>query len=193
MVYRLFALVWIVISTSALAQTPTLDPCQAKVPESLSAIVKTKYPGYRYPVVADYDKEDVEQHRKNFGGDPCLGVTSADVDGDGYPDFAFFLTDRAGSTLLVAARSEMGKTWIVTKLDSFPKGELGRSYVEPLEAGSYQDLYDSDRGPSDYSPEPGRVRRYHSSRPGFIAGTIESSGIAFFYTGKHWVHLWLSD
>jgi hypothetical protein len=193
MILRIAVLVWVVAATSSLAQTPALDPCRAKVPESLKSIVKTKYPGYRLPLVADYDKEDIVQHREHFGGDPCLGVTSADVDGDGNPDFAFFLIDEAGNTALVAARNVMGKTWVVTKLDSFPKGELGRSYVEPLEAGSYQDLYDSDRAPSDYAPEPGRVRRYHSSHPGFIAGTIEASGIGFFYTGQHWVHLWLSD
>lgn len=54
-------------------------------------------------------------------------------------------------------------------------------------------MYATDKGPSDYAPEPGRVRRYRATQPGFIAGGIESSGVAYFFDGKRWVHMWLSD
>lgn len=152
-----------------------------------------KYPEFRLAHVSDYYKEDIEQHKKNHNGNPCLAVASADVDGDGFSDFAFFLTDTEKNTLLIAARHLSGKTWEITKLDDFPKEGPGRSYVEKLKAGSYQDLFDTDGAPLEYTPEPDRVRKYKARHSGFIAGTIESSGIAFFFTGKHWVHLWLSD
>jgi hypothetical protein len=177
----------------AFAQTPTPEPCEALLPASLREVLPKKFPDYRLARVSDYLKEDVDQHKKDHNGNPCLGVASVDVDGDGFPDFAFFLTGKARHTLLVTARNVSGKTWEIIKIDDFGKEGPGRSYVAPLEPGSYQDLFDTDRGPADYTPEPGRVRKYKANHSGFIAGTIESSGIAFFFTGKRWVHLWLSD
>lgn len=177
-----------------MAQTSSSNPCEAILPANLREILTQKYPGYRMARISDYLKEDVEQHKKEHKGNPCLGVASTDVDGDGFPDFAFFLTNKAKHTSLISARNPSGKTWEVFKLYDFGKEGPGHSYVEPLESGSYQDLFDiNDENPSEFTPEPGRVRKFKAKHAGFIAGSIESSGIAFFFTGKRWVHLWLSD
>jgi hypothetical protein len=39
--------------------------------------------------------------------------------------------------------------------------------------------------------DPGGKRT--SRVPGLVAGAIDSSGAAFFYDGKKWVHVWISD
>ncbi len=180
--------------TCCLVHSQASDPCEKKLPSSLREILPAKFPGYRLARVTDYLKEDIDQHKKDHNGSPCIGLALADVDGDGFLDFAFFLTDSTKHTILVCARNPSGNTWQISTLYDFGKNGPGRSYVEFLKAGSYQDLFDSsEEGPSDFTPEPGRVRKFKARRPGFMAGTIESSGIAFFFTGKQWVHLWLSD
>jgi len=180
------------VCVGGFASVPTADPCQTKLPESLREILISKFPGHRLVRVSDYHKEDIDQHQQANKGDPCLGVASADVDGDGFLDFAFFMTNKAGNTWLIAARNVMGRTWEINKLKNF-RSSVSSSYVESIQHGSYQDLYDTDRSPGEYTPEPGGVKRFKAIHPGFLAGTIESSGVAFFFTGKRWVHLWLSD
>ena len=41
--------------------------------------------------------------------------------------------------------------------------------------------------------EPGERESYTSKRQGIVAGTIESSGAAFFFDGNAWIHVWISD
>jgi hypothetical protein len=180
-------------STSAPATEAIEDPCDAKLPPSLRALLTTRFPGFRTARLADYLAEDIEEHKKNSNGDPCLGIASTDVDGDGFPDFAFLLANGKPHAILVAARHLGGKTWELSVLTDFGGDALGHSYVDTIAPDSYEDLYASDRAPADYVDEPGRVRRFKAKYPGFIAGTIEASGVAFFYSGKRWVHLWLSD
>jgi hypothetical protein len=182
------------VASACLFAAPSgADPCNLKLPLEVRELVKVKFPGYRLVKVSDYLKEDVDQQKKDHKGDPCIGVTSTDMDGDGFPDFAFFITNKAGHTLLLAARNPGGKFWLIEKVSDFGKDGPGRSYVEPLKTGRYTDMFDTDDGPSEYTPEPGRVRSFIARNPGIIAGTIESSGVGFFFNGKRWVHLWLSD
>jgi len=186
-------LLLLLASASAFAQTPSDEPCKAFLPASLRQVLPKKFPGYRLARVSDYSKDDIDQHKKNFKGNACLGAASVDVDGDGFADFAFLLTDEKDHTMLAAARNASGKFWQISKLYEFRKEVVGGLYVDPLKSGSYQDLFDMDPAPADYTPELGGVRRYKAQHSGFIAGGIESSGVAFFFTGKRWVHLWLSD
>ena len=194
-IFRMHALFLLLLLTcaSVVAQTPSPDPCKALLPASLREVLPKRFPGYRLARVSDYVKRDVDQHKKKNNGNPCLGIASTDVDGDSFPDFAFFLTYKSRHTLLIAARNVAGKTWEISKLDDFGKEGPGHSYVEVMEPGSYKDMYAAADAPAEYKPEPGRVRRFKAIHSGFIAGTIESSGVAFFFTGKRWVHLWLSD
>jgi hypothetical protein len=178
---------------SAFAQGITPDACEAQVPIRLHEVVLKQFPGYRFARVSDYSKEDIEQHKAHFNGNPCLALASADADGDGFTDFVFLIVDGSKHTLLVAARNPLGKTWKIVELSDFGPEGPGSSYVEVIDSGAYADMYASDHGPSDYTPEPGRVRRYKATHSGFIAGGIESTGVAYFFDGKRWVHLWLAD
>lgn len=189
---RSLLFIFLLACAGAYAQTPTLEPCEAQLPASLREALPKKFPEYRLARVTDYYKESVDQHKTENHGNPCLAVAAADVDGDGFSDFAFFLTQEK-HTVLIAARHVSGKAWDISMIDDFGNEGPGRSYVEKIKAGSYQDIFDTDDAPSEYTPDPGRVRRYKASHFGFVAGTIESSGVAFFFTGKRWVHLWLSD
>jgi hypothetical protein len=187
-----FQLAILLTSPCAFSQTP-IDACEAKLPASLRESLMKRFPQYWVAKVTDSFKEDVEHHKENFSGDPCLSVASADVDGDGSSDFAIIITQRSKHTLLVAARNVSDGHWAISKLLDLGNEGPARSYVDPLPADSYEDMFATDRGPSDYVQEPGRVKRYKAIHPGFIAGTIEASGVGYFFNGKQWVHLWLSD
>jgi hypothetical protein len=109
-VCKLVLIVPLLTCVSAFAQTAGDDPCEAQVPADLKGALKSSYPEYRLAQVAEYDKEDVDQHRENFKGNPCLSVASADVDGDGSVDFALIIRTQAKHTLLVAARNVARKS-----------------------------------------------------------------------------------
>lgn len=169
------------------------DACESLLPPALRDALLKRVPDYRVAHVSDYSKEEVEHEMQYHGGSRCLAVAAADIDGDGRDDFALLITNKEGHTLLMAARNVKEREWVISKLDDFGKDGPGGSYVGTVNPGLYQDLFATDDAPSEYIPEPGRVQSYKSSRSGFIAGTIESTGIAYFFTGKRWVHLWLSD
>ncbi len=178
--------------SSLAANSVAPDPCAALLPQTVLSQIGVVYPGFRLARVDDYAVDDVEAERQYRKGSPCLAVASADVNGDGRRDFAFLATSGT-RTLLVVAVAQKQDMWGLGTLKDFGPGGPGGIYVDTIEAGDYTDLDASDQAPSEYVPEPGRVRHYRSRRQGFIAGLIESSGVAFLFTGTRWVHLWLSD
>jgi hypothetical protein len=177
---------------ATLADAPEHN-CAAKVPASLVKRLSTDFPGYHVAEPAEYDPEDVERRKKEEAGDPCFSVAAADVDGDGTLDYGLIIAGPQG-VLLVAARDVGNKGWEVSRLSELgPNEKPNRGYVDPLDAGSYQDIYATDKGPSDYVPEPGRVPKFKAKRAGFVAGTIEATAVGYFFTSKGWVHLQLGD
>jgi len=174
-----------------LAAVPAADPCASVLPPAVLTAATNAYPGFRVVRGSDYSAEDLGYAKED--GFPCPGIASSDVDGDGTADFAFFLLSAKGAALLVSARIPPGSSIRIGMLMDFGRRGLGRSFVHPLDSGKYADMYAADSGPDDFTPDPGRVRGHTSRRPGFGAGTMEASEIAFFFTGRRWVHLWLSD
>lgn len=149
------------------------------------------YPKFRPVKASDYSQESLAYPKAH--GISCPGIALADVDGNGLFDMALFMTAENGHTVLVVARRFKTPKWDVSTIRDFGMEGVSNSYVEPIAAGRYTDLFESDVAPSDYVPEPGRVKHFRSRYAGFIAGTMESSGVAYFFAGKRWVHLWLSD
>jgi hypothetical protein len=167
------------------------DPCLGLLPPALRAQIERSYPAYRQVSTSDYSAEDLAA---STGDDAaCPGIASADVNADGVSDYGVVMTAPSGHTLLIGARSGKAASWTLDELTDLGRDGPSRLYAEPLEPGDYTDLFASDDAPDEFTPEPGRVRHYRSRRPGFIAGGMEASGIAFFFTGRRWVHLWLSD
>ncbi|MCX6873412.1 MAG: hypothetical protein NTW21_06335 [Verrucomicrobia bacterium] len=195
----------VVLAGCEVPQVPAspCDRCVARLPVGLRDSLARRFPSHRPVGMDDYLKEDVAWFSESNHGERCLGVASADVNGDGSTDFAVLLTERAkagsspdsgtGRTLLVAARSAPGGSWVIDSLDEFGAERPCHSFVGTAEPGSYQDTFTSGRWDSPYTPAPGRVRKFEAVRPGFVAGRLESSAVAFFFTGRRWVHLWLSD
>ncbi len=178
----------------AISTSPSsVDSCFGLVPTTLHSAIARSYPGYRLVQVSDYHPDTIASERQFHGGSSCLGIAAIDTNGDGLQDFSFLLTSSTGHTLLVVALGAPKASWRLSTLMDFGKEGPGGSFVNTIKPGAYVDLFASDRAPSEYVAEPGRVRRYRSRRSGFVAGTIESSAIAFFYNGTRWVHLWLSD
>jgi len=155
--------------------------------------LKQKFPGFRIAGLADYLPEDIARHKQNFAGDPCLSVASADVDGDGVKDFALIITDASLHALLVGARDVPGKEWAISTLSDFGSEAPGRLYVASLKPGAYQDIHAAAEVPTGVAPEGARVPSYTAPHQGFVGGAIGATRVAYFFTGKRWVHLWLSD
>src|ERR1700678_1541352 len=100
---KLFLVLPFLYSASSYAQAVVEDPCEAQLPATLKAALTLQYPKYHLAHLTDYDKHDIDQHRENFHGDPCLTVASGDVDGDGSIDFALIVGGRSKHTLLLGA------------------------------------------------------------------------------------------
>jgi hypothetical protein len=194
MTMMLAAITVIVAAQSADATAANRDPCSKFVPQALHSAIAGSYVGYRLVQVSDYDSDTIASERQFHKGSACLGVAAVDATGDGRKDYCFLLTSPTRHTLLVVALSgSRRRPWRLATLHDFGGEGTGGSFQNTIEPGKYVDLFATDRAPDEYVAEQGRVRRYTSRRSGFVAGTIESSAIAFFYTGKRWVHLWLSD
>lgn len=167
------------------------DACTKAIPQKIVAQLRADYPQFRPVRASDYSQDSLAYPQAH--GIQCPGIAWSDVDGNGLADLALFITSDNGHTLLVVARQFKSHRWRASTISDFGTQGVSNSYVEAFKAGSYTDLFESDMAPGDNKSEPGNVKHYRSRLPGFIAGTMESSGAAYFFTGKRWVHLWLSD
>ena len=126
-------------------------------------------------------------------------IESPEIQGAITPDAArkkemFVIAAKNDRALIIAAVSMPDGHWQLSTIqtvseDSTPR----RHFVNTLPPDKYTDMFTAADAPDEWRPEPGRLRRYTSRRPGFVAGTLESTAVAYFYTGTRWVHLWLSD
>ena len=173
------------------APASSLATCEARLPASLLVALLKKFPAYRVAAVSDYLEADVQRHQLNSNGDPCPSVASADVDGDGFADFAAVIIDGSHHALVVAAQN-LAVQWRISLLRDLGNEQPLRTGVDPLPAGSYANAHLTESTSSGQA-QAMRVKRYLASNPGFLAGAIEAPGNAFFFTGKHWIHLWLAD
>jgi hypothetical protein len=172
----------------------TADACAEVLPQSLHAAIARSYAGSVLVRESDYDPAIFSSSDRSPDDGPCIGAASADVNGDGHKDFAVLIASSSGDAVIVAALAGSGGRWQLSILETFSQDSIPRGYfVRTLEAKTYRDMYASETGPDDFRPEPGRLRRYTSRRPGFGVGKVDSSLVAYFYNGSRWVHLWLSD
>jgi hypothetical protein len=143
---------------------------------------------------SDYAADDIASELQYRHGNRCLGAASVDVNGGGRNDFIFLIAAKNGDALVIAALALAEGQWKLSTLETFSEDSTPRQYfVNTLPPDKYTDMYASDNAPDEWRPEPGRVKQYTSKRPGFVAGKLEASDVAFFYTGTRWVHVWLSD
>jgi len=163
------------------------DPCLAKIPPGLRKQLVLKYPNDRLPTMADSRKEDVAEDRKH-GGDGCLLVAIGDFNGDKQQDAALLLFSKAGKQLRLVACLKDGEGWQIESLSTWD-GRDENPYSHPWVPGKYR-RSKALEGPVT---EPGELAFHSSKLTGFVHGTIESSGCAYFIAKGKWVHVWISD
>ncbi len=111
-----------------------------------------------------------------------------DFDADNNQDIAIILTNNEKTkTVLIAALNRNGN-WGISKLPTWCES-IDRCYVEELQPGSYERTRALD------SPiiKPDEREHITSKSTGILAGTIESTGIAYFYLDQKWFYVWVSD
>ncbi len=162
------------------------DACESAVPAALKAEVLKRFGGYRLPRETDNLPEDI-QYAREHSESPCLGVASADFDGDGKPDYVLGLSALDGPGALIVVALSRGSRWEFHKLDVWKDSRL-RLYVAADPPGHYDDVGDSD-GPL----EKGQVEHLDCVHSVAVFGLTESSGVAYCFTNSGWKHVWISD
>jgi hypothetical protein len=165
------------------------DACAAAVPDTLRAVISGQYPKFRLPRQSDYDAEDIKYNLAH-GGTGCLGVAHGTYYHEGAAtDYAINLTSAEGAYTLFIVAHSVHPTWRLERVWDWGNSAGGHLYVETTTPGKYERTEALD-GPVS---EPGERESYTSKRQGIVAGTIESSGAAFFFDGNAWIHVWISD
>ena len=178
----LIVILAILISHSAAAA----DACSSQIPKSLQTKLTATFPEFRIPEVQDNSPEDVQYHLTHTGNS-CLGVATADFDGNGTKDYAVILTAlHNGAWALVVALSHKGK-WQLHKLAASQDGRSSL-YVSTEKSEIYVRTEALD-GPL----EPGELAKMKCRNRVVAFGGIESSGAVYCYKGGTWPHVWISD
>jgi hypothetical protein len=162
------------------------DACNALVPSGLKAVLLSRFAGYRLPRESDNLPEDIKYNREHAGSG-CLGVETADFDGDGRADYLVAMTSNDGRGAVVTVAMARGATWRIYKLDVWKDDRL-RLYVSSGPAGTYDDVGETD-GPL----EKGAEEHLTCSHPVAVFGATESTGVAYCFKNGNWKHVWISD
>lgn len=170
----------------AAAATRASDACHGLVPQAALSAVEKQYPKFRLPLEADYDPADIKDGE---GGQQCLGITKGNYHRGSGDQYALNITStKAPHTVLVVAYRS-GTTWQVELVWDWGSATLGSVYAGTLTAGTYERTEALD-GPAN---EPGERVTYKAAHQGVVAGHIGATGAAFFFDGKRWIHVWVSD
>jgi hypothetical protein len=162
------------------------DACKALIPAALQAQLLKRFTEYRLPRETDNGAEDI-QYARDHSQSACLGIATADFDGDGRLDYLIGLTAKNGDGALVLVALARGAGWKIHKLDVWKEGR-SRLYVSTEPAGTYDNVGDSD-GPL----EKGEVKKLVCPHEVAVFGTTEASGVAYCLVNSQWKHTWVSD
>jgi hypothetical protein len=167
------------------------DAYELKLPASLRAQFSRAFPGYRQIRVSDYEPSTIENEKEYHKGNRCIAAEGGDFNGDGLRDFVFLVLSPGKSVkALVALRD--GSTWRIRELWDLGSDYVGCCYANVLAPGKYDNFYGTTPDP-EVPPASDERLSYTSKTQAPIVGAIESSGVAFFLSGKRWLHVWVSD
>jgi hypothetical protein len=172
------------LAGTAVATPP--DACQLRFPKSLAHALVDRFPEHRLPTLRDLSAPDRAAWLKSQGGDACLLTAVADFDGDGSLDVAAVMPSRKGeSAILIVALDRRGG-WDVSSLPFW--GNAARAYVQLLPPGTY-------RRPDsvDHEAAPPERKSITSHGVGFVSGTMEATGVAYFYDHGSWIYVWIAS
>lgn len=183
--------VWVVVAVAALwacgaVAARASDVCNGLVPAAARSAIEKQYPKFRLPLEADYDPTDIDDGE---GGVQCLGIAKGSYHRGNGVEYALNITStKAPHTVLVVAY-QSGATWQVELVWDWGSATLGSVYAGTAAAGNYART-ETLEGPAN---EPGERLAYKAGHDGVVSGRIGSTGAAFFFNGKHWIHVWVSD
>ena len=162
------------------------DVCDGLVPTAARLAIEKQYPKFRLPHEADYNPGDIKDGQ---GGVQCLGIAKGSYHRGSGVEYALNITStKAPHTVLVVAY-QAGAAWQVELVWDWGSATLGSVYAGTAAAGTYERT-EALEGPAN---EPGERLAYKANHDGVVSGQIESSGAAFFFDGKRWIHVWVSD
>jgi hypothetical protein len=155
------------------------DACRAALPDSLVAAAARQYPDYRAPLVSDNDPADVDENQRR-GSSGCLGLATADLDGDGIADYVLGLTPLAGLQPLAVIALARGGQWVFRVIDS-EVGTRARLFVDVVPPGRY------DRSESLGPPRAADdQRQLVCPVAGAIVGAVRATGIVYCLVRGNW-------
>jgi len=178
MLGRLPGLALMLCAAGAARATDAVDACRGLLPETLVTAIAQRFPGYRAPLVADNAPEDVSFNLKQ-GRSGCLGVASADIDGDGAPDYVLALTPLEGTRPLAVIAVARGRQWAFHAIESGVTARV-QLYVDVVPAGSYS------RAESLGPPPAGDERQLTCAWSGAIVGAARTTGIIYCLLRGNW-------
>jgi hypothetical protein len=155
------------------------DACRAALPDTLAAAIARQYPAYRAPLVTDNDPADVAENVRR-GRSGCLGLASADIDGDGVADFVLGLTPLAGVQPLAVVALARGGQWVFHVIDS-QVGTRARLFVDVVPPGRYDRA--ESLGPPHMADDE---RRLTCPWSGAIVGATRATAIVYCVVRGNW-------
>lgn len=167
------------------------DACRAQLPDALVGELESHHTGFRVPLVSDNLPEDIAVARA-AGGNGCLGVASADFDGDGGQDYAVALSGRDGKAGRIVVALHSSRAWRLHQLVDWATGRQ-RLYVETVDAGVHYRFSGFDAPLSASDRARGERSTMTCKHPGVMLGATESSGIVFCRLDGAWPYVWVSD
>jgi hypothetical protein len=162
------------------------DACSSAMPDTLAAAAAKQFPAYRAPLVADNAPDDVAFSLKR-GHSGCLGVASADLDGDGVADYVLALTPLAESRPLVVIALARSAQWVFHVIES-EVGTRARLYVDVVPPGRYD--RDESLGPP---PTPDEQRQLSCAWSGAVVGATHASAIVYCLGRGNWRRVVVAD
>ena len=183
---RIIIVITLLLGTSCAYAASQTDSCSAQIPPQLAAKISSAFPGYRTPLERDNLPEDIEYDRK-AGGTGCLGVATADFDGDGIKDFLLALTPLKGVTPIAVVALTRTDNWSFFTIRSWVENRV-RLYTRAVPPGHYERSEALD-GPV----AEGERESLQCSHSGAEVGATESTGIVYCYVNGTWLYVWVSD
>jgi hypothetical protein len=155
------------------------DACRSALPDSLVAAAARQFPDYRVPLAADNAPEDVAFNVKQ-GHSGCLGVASADLDGDGVADYVLGLAPLQGPRPLAVIALARGAQWVFHAIES-EVGTRARLYVDVVPPGRYD--RNEALGPPHAADDQGQLSCAWS---GAVVGATRATGIVYCLVRGNW-------
>lgn len=180
---RKAAVAFLATTTSVLPLAAHADTCQSALPQSLSAALTRNFHGYRIPLEYDNAPQDIQNSALN-GGEPCLGVGSAEFLGDHKKDYVVAMTSSRGDGGIAVIAMPVKGGWHLQKLETWPEHSRSSKYVAVGRPGHYTRMQGATAALQAEERES-----LDCPNAGAIVGTVGVQRMLYCYTQGRWLHV----